>query len=72
MLRIITLNANGIRSAATKGLFRWLRRAEPDVICLQEVKCDEADIPDALRRPGHMHGFFHCAQRRGYSGAALF
>ena len=72
MLRIITLNVNGIRSAANKGLFRWLRRAEPDVVCLQEVKCDEVNIPDALRRPGDMHGFFHCAQRRGYSGAALF
>jgi exodeoxyribonuclease-3 len=66
VLRIITLNVNGIRSAANKGLFRWLRRAEPDVVCLQEVKCDEVDIPDALRRPGDMHGFF------GYSGAALF
>ena len=72
VLRIITLNANGIRSAAAKGLFRWLRRAEPDVVCLQEVKCDEADIPEMLRSPGEMHGFFHCAQRRGYAGAALY
>ena len=72
MLRIITLNVNGIRSAAAKGLFRWLRRAKPDIVCLQEVKCDEADIPDAMRVFNRMHAFFHCAQRRGYSGAALY
>ncbi|HTN49533.1 MAG TPA: exodeoxyribonuclease III [Burkholderiaceae bacterium] len=72
MLRIVTLNVNGIRSAASKGLFRWLRRAEPDVVCLQEVKCDEAELPEALRSFGKMHSHFHCAQRRGYSGAALY
>ena len=72
MLRIVSLNVNGIRSAASKGLFRWLRRAEPDVVCLQEVKADEVDIPEALRFPGGLHGFFHCAQRRGYAGAALY
>jgi len=72
LLRIVTLNVNGIRSAASKGLFRWLRRAEPDVVCLQEVKCDEAELPEALRSFGKMHSHFHCAQRRGYSGAALY
>jgi exodeoxyribonuclease-3 len=72
MLRIVSLNVNGIRSAASKGLFRWLRRAAPDVVCLQEVKADEVDIPEALRFPGGLHGFFHCAQRRGYAGAALY
>jgi exodeoxyribonuclease-3 len=72
VLRIVTLNVNGIRSAASKGLFRWLRRAKPDIVCLQEVKADEADIPEYLRFPPGLHGFFHCAQRRGYSGAALY
>ncbi len=48
MIRILTLNVNGIRSAASKGLFRWLRKAEADVVCLQEVKADEVDIPEAL------------------------
>ncbi len=71
-MRIVTLNVNGIRSAASKGLFRWLRRTEPDLVCLQEVKCDEVDIPEKLRFPDGLHGFFHCAQRRGYSGAAMY
>ena len=72
MIRILSLNVNGIRSAASKGLFRWLRKAEPDVVCLQEVKADEADIPETLRFPDGLHGHFHCAQRRGYSGTALY
>jgi exodeoxyribonuclease-3 len=72
VIRILSLNVNGIRSAASKGLFRWLRKAEPDIVCLQEVKADEVDIPEALRFPDGLHGHFHCAQRRGYSGAALY
>jgi exodeoxyribonuclease-3 len=72
VIRILSLNVNGIRSAASKGLFRWLRRAEADVICLQEVKADEVDIPEDLRFPDGLHGHFHCAQRRGYSGTALY
>ena len=71
MFRIVTLNVNGIRSAAAKGLVRWLGKTDADVICLQEVKAHESDIPAALRsRDGH-HAYFHCAERRGYSGAAL-
>jgi exodeoxyribonuclease-3 len=72
VFRIVTLNANGIRAAAAKGVFRWIRRTDPDVVCLQEVKAHEADIPALLRAPAGLHGFFHCAQKKGYSGAALY
>jgi exodeoxyribonuclease-3 len=72
MIRIVTLNANGIRSADSKGLFRWLGRLGPDVACLQEVRADEADIPEAVRSPPGLHGYFHCAGKKGYSGAALY
>jgi exodeoxyribonuclease-3 len=71
MFRLTTLNANGIRSAARKGLFRWIERSKLDVVCLQEVKADECDIPAACR-PCDMHAWFHCANRRGYAGTALF
>ena len=72
MFRIVTLNANGIRSAGNKGLFRWLKRAAPDVVCLQEVKAHEGDIPEALRATGQFHAHFHCAEKKGYSGTALY
>jgi exodeoxyribonuclease-3 len=72
MFRIVTLNANGIRSAAGKGLFEWVEQTEPDVLCLQEVKAHEADIPEQYRFPDRLHGYFHCAQKKGYSGTALY
>ena len=72
MFRIVTLNANGIRSAGTKGLFRWIDRVDPDVFCLQEVKAHETDIPAAHRFRDGVHGIFCCAQRKGYSGTALY
>ncbi len=72
MFRIVTLNANGIRSAGAKGLFRWLKKTEPDVVCLQEVKAHEADIPDAFKAADFYHAHFHCAQKKGYAGTALY
>jgi len=72
MFRILTLNANGIRAADRKGLFKWLAQVEPDVVCLQEVKAHEADIPEPCRFPPGWHGHFHCAERKGYSGTALY
>jgi hypothetical protein len=51
LFRVATLNVNGIRSALTKGLQPWIRRTDPDVLCLQEVKAHEADIPEAMRAP---------------------
>jgi exodeoxyribonuclease-3 len=72
MFRIATLNANGIRSAATKGLFRWVKRADPDVLCLQEVKAHEVDIPPPYRYHDSLSALFNCARRKGYAGTALY
>ena len=47
-MRIITLNANGIRSASSKGVFRWIAAQEPDVVCVQETKAQEDQLGDAL------------------------
>ena len=71
-MRVITLNVNGIRSAARKGLYRWLAAQKADAICLQEVKAQEADLegrPFALR--GYERHVFH-AEKKGYSGVALY
>ncbi len=71
-MRILTLNLNGIRSAASKGAFRWLREQDADVICLQETKAqvDQLDGHD-IDVPGY-HRYFYDAQRKGYSGVALY
>ena len=71
-MRVITLNVNGIRSAARKGLYRWLAVQKADVVCLQEVKAHEADLDAALLAPRGYSGFFHCAEKKGYAGVALY
>ncbi len=71
MLRVITLNLNGIRSASTKGFHQWLAGQGADVVCLQEIKAHEADLVEALRAPEGWHVRFNCAEKKGYSGVAL-
>jgi exodeoxyribonuclease-3 len=72
MLRILTLNLNGIRSAAGKGLIAWLAEQDADVVCVQELKAQEVDLSDALRAPGRYQGWFHCAEKKGYSGVGIY
>jgi exodeoxyribonuclease-3 len=72
-VRIITFNVNGLRSADRRGLGRWLARAEPwDVVCLQEVRAEHADLPRRLAAPRRAHASFHPATRRGYAGVAVY
>jgi exodeoxyribonuclease III len=72
MLRILTLNLNGIRSAASKGFFAWLAGQDVDVACVQELKAHEADIGAALRAPAGYRSWFHCAEKKGYSGVGIY
>jgi exodeoxyribonuclease-3 len=71
-MRIITLNLNGIRSAARKGFFRWMTRTRADVVCVQELKAQAGDLVDATRGPGSYSGYFHYAEKKGYSGVGLY
>ncbi|HEU4622805.1 MAG TPA: exodeoxyribonuclease III [Burkholderiaceae bacterium] len=73
MLRIVTANLNGIRSAATKGFFQWLASHNPHIVCTQELKAQEADLaPHFIRPTGTtLEGRFHYAQKKGYSGVGL-
>ena len=71
-MKIITLNLNGIRSAARKNFFRWMGRQRADVVCVQELKAQEADLDGVMRAPGTYRGFFHCAEKKGYSGVGLY
>ena len=71
-MRIVTLNVNGIRSAAAKGFVAWMRRQEADVVCLQETKAQPQDLPRSLLAPRGLHAHFHSAEKRGYSGVAIY
>ena len=71
-MRIATLNCNGIRAAARKGLYEWLPRQALDVLCLQETRCADADVAGAEFRPRGWHVAWLHADRKGYSGVALY
>jgi exodeoxyribonuclease-3 len=71
-MRIITLNANGIRSAARKGFFEWLPAQEADVVCLQETKAQVDQLADPMFRPQGYHCYYCDAGKKGYSGVAIY
>ena len=71
-MRVVSFNANGLRSAERKGFFRWFSRQKADVLCVQELKAHAHQIDD---RAFHVRGFeryLHCAEKPGYSGVALY
>jgi len=72
MLRIISLNLNGIRSAASKGFYPWLAKQKADFICMQELKAQPADLSAEMRAPKNFQGWFHCAEKKGYSGVGIY
>jgi exodeoxyribonuclease III len=70
--RLITLNLNGIRSAARKGFVEWAESAAPDCMGVQEVKAQAEDVDGLFSRLGSLQGHFHFAQKKGYSGVGLY
>ncbi|MDI1318417.1 exodeoxyribonuclease III [Flavobacterium sp.] len=71
-MRIISYNVNGIRAAITKGFLDWIQQANPDVICLQEIKANEDQIPvDEITAAGYPYQYYFSAQKKGYSGVAI-
>lgn len=71
-MRVISVNVNGIRSAATKGFFTWLEQQNADVICMQEVRANEEQLTDKIFHPDGYHKFFYSAEKKGYSGVAIY
>lgn len=72
MLRIITANLNGIRSAQRKGFFDWLPQQDADFVCLQELKAQTADMSADMLNPAGYYGYFHYAEKKGYSGVGIY
>lgn len=71
-MRVITVNVCGIRSAAAKGLFGWLRRQRADFICLQETRCPAGQLDGHDVCLSGYHAFYCDAERKGYAGVALY
>jgi exodeoxyribonuclease-3 len=72
MIRVITINVNGIRAAARKGFFSWLAKVNADVICLQETKAQIHQLTDDHFSPQGYFSYFYDAEKKGYSGVAIY
>jgi exodeoxyribonuclease-3 len=72
LMRVVSANLNGIRSAASKGFFDWLETSGADVVCIQETKAQEHQL-DLLHRPDRLAlPIFYDAHKPGYSGTAIY
>ena len=72
MFRLVTLNLNGIRSAANKGFVAWAEHIGADCMGVQEVKAQDEHVVGTFDRVAGMDGHFHLAQKKGYSGVGLY
>ena len=72
MFRLVTLNLNGIRSAAAKGLLPWVESIGADCMGVQELKAQAVDLRERFEVLAGMKGHFHCAAKKGYSGVGLY
>jgi exodeoxyribonuclease-3 len=66
------LNANGIRAAARKGFFQWMDKQNADVVCIQETKAQVHQLTDDCFSPAGYHCFYEDAEKKGYSGVAIY
>lgn len=71
-MKIISYNVNGIRAALNKGFIDWLQQADPDVICLQEIKANQEQLDlNVFAEAGYSYNYWYSAQKKGYSGVAI-
>ena len=70
-MKIISLNLNGIRSATNKGVQAWLQTQAADIVCMQEIKAQQADMTSEMLNPAGYYGNFHYAEKKGYSGVGF-
>lgn len=70
-MRVVSWNVNGIRSVLDRGFLDWLQGETADLVCLQEVKCAQGQLPGALRSHPDWHAHWHLAEKPGYAGTAL-
>ncbi|MFV2119114.1 exodeoxyribonuclease III [Streptomyces sp. Act-28] len=72
MLTVTTVNVNGLRAAAKKGFAEWLARTAADVLCLQEVRAEETQLPEEVRAPEGWHAYHAPAAAKGRAGVSLY
>ena len=71
-IRALSWNVNGLRAAHRKGFLDWFASADPDILCLQEVKAQPDQLPEVVKEIEGYHSYFSISERKGYSGVALY
>lgn len=71
-LKLLSWNVNGLRAALKKGFLEWFTGVRPDILCLQETKLSESQLPMDLRQVNGYHLYISSAERKGYSGVILY
>ena len=72
MFKLTSLNLNGIRSASAKGVEAWIAATAADCICVQEIRVQQADVAGRFERLAGLQGYFHFAEKKGYSGVGIY
>lgn len=71
-MKVISVNLNGIRSAWKKGFQEWLIKQDADVTCLQEIRIQEDQLTEEMRKPDGMTSHYRYALKKGYAGVGIF
>jgi len=72
-MNIVSWNVNGLRAVYRKGNWEWVKKNQPDILCLQETKAEKEQLPDDVRNPDHYFSYFSSSKgRKGYSGVAIY
>ena len=71
-MKILSWNVNGIRAVYKKGFLDWLKKSRADIVCLQETKAQKEQLPFNLTNPRNYYSYFNSAQKKGYSGVAIY
>ncbi len=71
-MKIISWNVNGLRAVYNKGFSKWFEEVDTDIVCLQEIKLQESQLPKQLISPGNYHSYFNFAEKKGYAGVVVY
>ena len=72
-MKILSYNVNGIRAAMRKDILPWLQTTDADVVCIQETKATKEQVDlEAIQAAGYPYHYWFSAQKKGYSGVAIF
>src|SRR5438128_2231424 len=71
-MKILSWNVNGVRAIEKKGFLEWLQKESPDILCIQETKAHPEQLSENIMKPKSYYTYWSAAEKKGYSGVAIF